>query len=70
MTTWDQLTDQAHRLLTRPRRSDLTPAVTLVQTLHPHPPQAPTPSAPISTPPPPCCPPLRAMPAAATPTRY
>ena len=41
MTIWDQLADQAHRLLTRPRRSDLTPAVTLVQSLHPHPPQAP-----------------------------
>lgn len=34
MTTWDQLADQAHRLLTRPRRGELTPAVTLVQSLH------------------------------------
>ena len=37
-TTWDQLTEQAHHLLTRPRRSDLTPAVTLVQSLHKQPP--------------------------------
>lgn len=35
MTIWDQLADQAHRLLTRPRRGDLTPAVTLIQSLHP-----------------------------------
>jgi len=41
MTTWDQLADQAHRLLTRPRRGDLTPAVTLVQSLHRQAPKAP-----------------------------
>jgi hypothetical protein len=41
MTIWDQLTDQAHRLLTRPRRSDLTPAITLVQGLHKQTPTAP-----------------------------
>lgn len=40
-TTWDQLTEQAHHLLTRPRRSDLTPAVTLVQSLHNNPPTTP-----------------------------
>lgn len=34
MNTWDHLAEQAHRLLTRPRRGDLTPAVTLVQSLH------------------------------------
>jgi hypothetical protein len=41
MTAWDQLADQAHRLLTRPHRGDLTPAVTLVQSLHRKPPEAP-----------------------------
>lgn len=41
MTIWDQLAEQAHHLLTRPRRGDLTPAVTLVQTLHPQPPHSP-----------------------------
>lgn len=41
MTIWDQLADQAHRLLTRPRRGDLTPAVTLIQSLHPHAPHTP-----------------------------
>lgn len=40
-TTWDQLAEQAHILLTRPRRSDLTPAVTLIQSLHPQLPQSP-----------------------------
>jgi len=42
MTIWDQLADQAHRLLTRPRRGDLTPAVTLVQSLHKQAPNAPS----------------------------
>lgn len=41
MNTWDHLTEQAHRLLTRSRRADLTPAVTLVQSLHPQPPTSP-----------------------------
>ncbi|ORX14128.1 hypothetical protein [Mycobacterium xenopi] len=41
MTIWDQLADQAHRLLTRPRRGDLTPAVTLIQSLHHKPPDTP-----------------------------
>jgi hypothetical protein len=41
VTIWDQLTDQAYRLLTRPHRGDLTPAVTLVQSLHPTAPHAP-----------------------------
>ncbi len=41
MTIWDQLAEQAHHLLTRPRRGDLTPAVTLVQSLHQQPPQSP-----------------------------
>ena len=41
MNTWDHLAEQAHRLLTRPRRGDLTPAVTLVQSLHKQPPQSP-----------------------------
>jgi hypothetical protein len=41
MTIWDQLAEQAHHLLTRPRRGDLTPAVTLIQTLHPQPPHSP-----------------------------
>ncbi|MBS4730584.1 hypothetical protein MSM1_20440 [Mycobacterium sp. SM1] len=41
MTIWDQIADQAHRLLTRPRRGDLTPAVTLIQSLHHNPPEAP-----------------------------
>lgn len=41
MTIWDQLADQAHRLLTQPRRSDLTPAVTLIQSLHPRAPHTP-----------------------------
>ena len=38
MTIWDRLTEQAHQLLTQPRRGDLTPAVTLTQSLHPQPP--------------------------------
>lgn len=42
MNIWDHLTDQAHILLTRPRRADLTPAVTLVQSLHKQPPHTPT----------------------------
>jgi hypothetical protein len=41
MNTWDHLAEQAHRLLTRSRRGDLTPAVTLVQSLHQQPPQSP-----------------------------
>ncbi|MBI2699694.1 hypothetical protein [Mycobacterium paragordonae] len=41
MNIWDQLAHQAHTLLTRPRRTDLTPAVTLVQSLHPHNPHTP-----------------------------
>ena len=41
MNTWDHLAEQAHRLLTQPRRGDLTPAVTLVQSLHKQPPQSP-----------------------------
>jgi hypothetical protein len=41
MNTWDHLTQQAHRLLTRPHRGDLTPAVTLVRSLHPHLPNTP-----------------------------
>lgn len=41
MTIWDQLTEQAHQLLTQPRRGDLTPAVTLTQSLHPQPPHTP-----------------------------
>lgn len=41
MNTWDQLAEQAYRLLTRPGRSDLTPAVTLVQSLHSQPPTSP-----------------------------
>ncbi len=41
MNTWDHLTEQAHRLLTRPSRGDVTPAVTLVQSLHKQPPQSP-----------------------------
>lgn len=41
MNTWDHLTEQAHRLLTRSRRADLTPAVTLVQSLHKQPPPSP-----------------------------
>lgn len=32
--TWDHLANQAHQLLTKPRRGQLTPAVTLVQSLH------------------------------------
>lgn len=34
MTIWDQITRQAHQVLTAPRRGELTPAVTLVQSLH------------------------------------
>lgn len=34
MNTWDHLTRQAHQLLTNPRRGQLTPAVTAVQSLH------------------------------------
>jgi hypothetical protein len=41
MTIWDQLAEQAHRLLTVSRRGDLTPAVTLVQSLHEQAPTAP-----------------------------
>jgi hypothetical protein len=41
MNTWDHLTARAHELLTRPRRGDLTPAVTLIQSLHKQPPQTP-----------------------------
>ncbi|MCH9731983.1 MAG: hypothetical protein K0U84_20305 [Actinomycetia bacterium] len=41
MNTWDQLTEQAHRLLTSPRRGELTAAVTLVQSLHKQPPHSP-----------------------------
>lgn len=41
MNTWDHLTEQAHRLLTRSRNADLTPAVTLVQSLHSQPPSSP-----------------------------
>ncbi|MDY6869194.1 MAG: hypothetical protein SV966_00960 [Actinomycetota bacterium] len=41
MNTWDHLAEQAHRLLTRPRRGDLTPAVTLVQSLHKQAPASP-----------------------------
>lgn len=41
MNIWDDIADQAHTLLTRPRHSDLTPAVTLVQTLHKQPPRTP-----------------------------
>lgn len=41
MNTWDQLAEQAYHLLTRPRRSDLTPAVTLVRALHRRPPPSP-----------------------------
>lgn len=41
MNTWDHLTEQAHRLLTRSRRADLTPAVTLVRSLHKQPPPSP-----------------------------
>lgn len=41
MTIWDQLADQAHRLLTQPSRGDLTPAVTLIQSLHPRAPHTP-----------------------------
>ena len=41
MNTWDHLADQAHVLLTRPRHGDLTPAVTLIQSLHKQPPHTP-----------------------------
>ena len=41
MNTWDHLAEQAHRLLTRPSRGDLTPSVTLVQSLHKQPPSSP-----------------------------
>ncbi|MDO2394841.1 hypothetical protein QRB38_13570 [Mycobacterium avium subsp. hominissuis] len=41
MNTWDHLAENAHRLLTQPRRGDLTPAVTLVQMLHKQPPPSP-----------------------------
>ena len=41
MTIWDQLADQAHRLIARPRRGHLTPSVTLVQSLHPRTPATP-----------------------------
>ncbi len=42
MTIWDQLTEQAWRLLTRPRRGELTPALTLVRSLHRTAPQTPS----------------------------
>jgi hypothetical protein len=41
MNIWDHLTNQAHTLLTQPHRADLTPAVTLVQSLHKQPPTTP-----------------------------
>lgn len=41
MNIWNELAAQAHLLLTRPQRSDLTPSVTLVQSLHPQPPRTP-----------------------------
>lgn len=41
MSIWDQLAEQAHHLLTRPQRRNLTPAVTLVQSLHDQLPSAP-----------------------------
>ncbi|MEY8019127.1 hypothetical protein [Mycobacterium servetii] len=41
MNIWDQLTHQAYDLLTHPRRTELTPAVTLVQSLHKQPPTHP-----------------------------
>ena len=41
MNTWDHLAEQAHRLLTRPRRADLTPAVTLIRSLHKQAPESP-----------------------------
>ncbi|WP_293003319.1 hypothetical protein [Mycobacterium sp.] len=41
MTIWDQLTDQAHRLIAQSHRGHLTPAVTLMQSLHPTTPQTP-----------------------------
>ena len=41
MNTWEHLAEQAHRLLTRARRGDLTPAVTLIQSLHKQPPRSP-----------------------------
>lgn len=41
MSIWDQLAEQAHHLLTRPQRHNLTPAVTLVQSLHDQPPSSP-----------------------------
>lgn len=40
-TIWDQLAEQAHHLLTRSRPATLTPAVTLIQSLHPQPPRSP-----------------------------
>lgn len=41
MTIWDQLTDQAHRLIAQHHRGHLTPAVTLMQSLHATTPQTP-----------------------------
>lgn len=40
-TVWDNLTEQAHRLITTAHRGDLTPAVTLMRTLHRQPPHTP-----------------------------
>jgi hypothetical protein len=42
-TVWDTLAEQAHRLITTPRRGETTPAVTLMRSLHrttPHTPSA------------------------------
>jgi hypothetical protein len=41
MTIWDQLTDQAHRLIAQPSRGHITPSVTLVRSLHRHTPETP-----------------------------
>ncbi len=40
-STWTDLTDRAHALITRPSRRELTPAVTLMQSLHPQLPETP-----------------------------
>jgi hypothetical protein len=42
MTIWDQLAVQAHHLIARPRRGELTPSVTLVQSLHTRTPDTPS----------------------------
>jgi hypothetical protein len=42
MTIWDQLAVQAHQLIARPRRGELTPSVTLVQSLHTRTPDTPS----------------------------